>query len=201
MTAQPLNLECFTSTESLRGYVLLSRDKFEHIKTRSFEAGRLAGRKERESELADSDSHFSEEFAQKILDMSFTFYEARAFIMLSLRPLVEKLAEVMLPETSRDELAGLILNRVKPLVNDLADGTVTMFCAPQQQIRLRKLAAGQLDSSLALDVKCDPALGDTEVFVHAPTGVVHLDMERALNQVRDEVSSFYTVLDREAAYG
>ena len=81
----------------------------EDLKLQAFEAGYQAGWDDASKAHADGKEKTSAEFAQNLLDMSFTYHEALAKLTVSLEPLMKKVVEKLLPETVRMALSAHIL--------------------------------------------------------------------------------------------
>jgi len=187
-------LESFASNQSEQATIFLARGKLEDAKQAAQKAGYDQGYQEACTKMEACHSEAIRDMAAAFHDHEFSHTEARRTVLDSLQPLIEKLVDVILPEMAHLGFADVVFQQVNNIASSLTDGPVILRCPETYRAPLEELVR-KLDGPLAnIVVISDSDLGPTEVRLTSPQSELHIDIDTAIESIRDSVLDFYTTL-------
>ena len=195
MTSATLELEDFRKTHpelfatgragaSPPGY---SREELEEARAAGYEQGYSAGWDDANAAAEQEQSRIGTELAHNLLDLSFTFHEARAHVVRSVAPLLAAMVDKLLPELVAEHLGRLIIEQAEPLIAEAADRPIRIQVAPARREQVQRLLdeAGSHPFELVEEPSFTPGQarltsGERERF---------LDLDAALAHIRDGLAA------------
>ncbi|NDV02527.1 hypothetical protein [Pseudoroseicyclus tamaricis] len=150
--------------------------------------GHAAGRAEAEAEAASRRDAAAAELAQVLEAMEFTFVEARAHVLASLRPLVSEMAEGLLPGLAEAARVPALIELVMAAAEEDARAPLRLTISPA----LHEALAPQLPlpAGPPLEVVADADLPDGRALLMTPEGRgTALDYADYLDELRQTLSA------------
>lgn len=126
--------------------------------------------------------------AEAVQELKFTYFEARQHVMKSLRPVLEAMVNVALPEVAVPSLGGHLVECLEGLANK-QQSEVVLRCAPENETMLKEAAEQAVDFPIIIET--ETTLASTQVVLHFEQGQSNIDLEAILASIREAVSAFY----------
>ncbi|MCA8869515.1 MAG: hypothetical protein KDA67_12750 [Rhodobacteraceae bacterium] len=195
--ATPVNLEFFEEGDAETRTMFLSADRLIDLRKQSFERGHAEGFLAATSKTKAIEAEVAEHLIASIRDISFTHIEARRAVLNSLEPLLIRLVEIVMPVLSKNALADMVITQATALAEFMTDGTITVTCAPVAVPILTTALAEADKLSINAAVVSDPTCTPGEVRITSPEGERHIDLDQAVNGIRDSVMAYYQLMSEE----
>ncbi len=170
--------------------ILLTDVSLEEYRLAAFEAGYQAGWDDAVKAQQDIAASVSADFAQNIRDLSFTYQEAHAGILGSMRPLVSKMVETVLPQLAKDTLGAHVAEILNDLVEIHGRQPVQIMTSPDG----RELLASMLPQDVAFPVEVtgESTLSEGQVHIRFGQAAEHeIDMKALLSKIQTAVAGFF----------
>lgn len=163
----------------------------EEAKLASYEQGYKAGWDDAATAQSEDQTRIKADLARNLQQLSFTYQEARAHILKSLEPLLTEMVGRLLPETARETLAPLVLERAMPLAEDLADQPLTLVLNPA----VRPAVEGLIEQAtgLPLVVQEEPTLSEGQVYLRMGEVEAKVDLTRVTAEITAAVRGFFSL--------
>ena len=94
------------------GMVVTQLGAIEEAKLAAYEQGYKAGWDDAAAAQSEDQTRIRADLARNLQQLSFTYQEARAHILKAVEPLLEEMVNRRLPDTARETLAPLVLERM-----------------------------------------------------------------------------------------
>ena len=192
-------LEAFEGAGANGATGLSMEDSLADHELEVFESGYKAGWDDCHKAALTSGSALSEDFAQNLRELTFTYQEAYTAVIRSLEPLVCQLVGTVLEGLDSESLSKKINSEVTKIAKSHAGCTVHIICHP------RKLA--MLKSALPRSTGLTITLGAESTFSEGQINLRFVDSEREIDtsafatQVRTLIQSYFDDLNREPIDG
>lgn len=162
---------------------------FEEQKLEAFEKGYQAGWDDSvKSQLEDS-RRITADFSQNLQDLSFTYEEAYAAIMESLRPLLEQMIGAVLPRLSQEALAPRLIEILHDMAREHGHQKVEIAAAPADMALLENLTEEMPDLLIALAE--DASLASGQVYLRFGKNEQQIDLQDVLQGIDRALSGFF----------
>ncbi len=186
-----LRLEVFESGEAgtAPDTVVLDTSVLEEARLQAYDAGYSAGWEDATAAQSSDQLQIRANLARNLQGLSFTFQEARSHILRSLQPLLEELAGKLLPELARETLGGIVLDRLMPMADSLADAPITLVLNPASRAAVEPLIAEA--TGLPLSIEEEPSLGEGQVYLRFGTNETLVDLDRVTMEIAMAVRGFF----------
>ncbi len=169
----------------------------EEQRLEAFEKGYQAGWDDC-AKAADEDSRrVSTDFAQNLLDLSFTYHEAYAAAMDGLRPLLDQMVGVLLPTLAREALGRQIVEEITALAGRHGSRPVEIVTAPANAPALESLLGAEL--SMPVTVEQDPDLGEGQAYLRFAEQEREVDLRAVLDGIGAKVAGFFEETQKDIA--
>lgn len=190
-------LESFdTQADTATTAVPLSEVGLEESKLEAFEAGYKAGWDDAIKSQSDDKTRISQDFAQNLQQISFSYHEAQAEILRSLKPVLEQVVGVLLPEIANSKFGSRLLAEVTKLTDLHARPDVEVVVCPENRPALEAILAARNITSIKLSG--EDSLGTGQAYIRLDGTEQHIDLDDAVNEIRAAVEGFYQQLENEA---
>ena len=197
----PLKLERLNQHHDNSPIMFLPKDRLEEIKTEAFDKGVKLGIRNARQEQNSLEADLAKSLRNKIQEMSFSHFEARQNIMLSLEELVTKMVELVLPEIASDGLVAVFTRQLLLTASDLTDGPIQILCAPENVPILERALGDLPELPVAAALKADTTKTALEIEFKASGCERIIDVDQALVAIRDSITSFYNPSPQEQSHG
>ncbi|WP_372603092.1 flagellar biosynthesis protein [Actibacterium sp.] len=154
----------------------------------AYEEGYKAGWDDAAGAEAANQTRIGADFARSLQDLSFSYHEARAHVLSAIGPLLELMAEKVLPEIARDHFAQTVLEQVRTIAGTAADAAIELVVNPDNRAALEKVMPP--DPGLPLTIIDEPSLGPGQAYLRGAKGECQLDQDAVLSGIRAAVSAF-----------
>lgn len=156
----------------------------------AYDSGYAAGWEDAVGAAAQDRTRLSEDLAQSLRDLSFTYVEARSALLRGLEPLLRCMVERVLPALARGTLGAAVLEQVRTAAAVALDGPVTIVCAPAD---LAAIEAALPAAPVALSVRllAEPSQAPGQVhFRLAESSERAIDLPALLAAIQSLVTDF-----------
>ncbi len=161
--------------------------------------GHRAGLAEAEAVAEAMESRLREDVVQALVDIDFTYSEARAQVLRSLAPLMSRLFDRLLPELSKEVLGQHIVEQIVSQAQRDCAAPVVIKLHPDTLGRLPEDQFKGLVKTVRLQP--DPGLTQGQAILAAQDGETMLDIDGILDRVRDTYQALILETTAEARHG
>ena len=161
----------------------------EDEKLASFEAGFQAGWDDAVKAQCDSNTRISSDLAKNLQDTSFSYHEARAALIKSLRPLFTDITDTVLPAIARQTLGAHIVEQLADMSRDVLDQVIEVTLAPQNVDPVEQLLNSTLPEPFV--IISDKNLGEGQVFIRIGADEREIDLEQAVSNIATAMQTFF----------
>jgi len=177
--------------ESLPGTEVIMTDvMIEEQKLDSFEKGYQAGWDDSVKARQDSTARISEDFAQSIQDLSFTYQEAYSGFIAQMEPLIRQIVGSVLPKVAMDTLGLRIADMLQQQVATHGEQPVRIVSAPGSADALRGLLPE--GAAMPLDIEEDDTLAAGQVHIRfGDQAEREIDLQDVLDGIGTAVDAFF----------
>lgn len=165
----------------------------------AFENAYKAGWDDCHRAAQSSAAALSEDFAQNLRELGFTYQEAYSAVLRSLEPLVTELVAATLPEIACHGLGQHLLAEVQKIAHSHAGCTLSITCHPSKQSMLHAaLPEGQnLHIALRTDAQFDPG----QISLRFAGLEREIDIAGFTTQASQLIHSYFEDLKKEPVNG
>lgn len=186
MTVQHL-LEDFGDLDTQQ--LVLTDQALEEQRLASFERGYQAGWEDASKAHAQEQDNIGSDLARNLQDLSFTFHEAQSAMLRNLEPLFDHLVQTILPTGARDSFKTRIVEELTALSHELGGGTMIVSVAPSHVEKVERLLGDP--TALSVCVQADKNLGEGQAYLRLGNRERMIDLDTAINEIRQRISSFF----------
>jgi flagellar assembly protein FliH len=169
--------------------LVMSDQALQEQRLEAFEGGYQAGWDDASKALAEDQAHIGAELGRNLQDLSFTLHEAQTAIIRNLEPLFDAILKTVLPSAVQNSMDVRVIEQLTALAREIGGGTVVISVAPEQAPRIEALLAAE--TGLNVSVQPDPSLGNGQAFLRIGTRERMIDLDTALDEIRQRISAFF----------
>jgi flagellar assembly protein FliH len=158
----------------------------------SFDEGYKCGWQDAGDAVQDKDSEVREAMSSALQALNFTYFEARQHVMQSVRPVLEAMADAVLPQLLAKSLGGRVVDILSEIAQSSAP-SVTIACAPESVDTLRELVTEVI--KFPVNVEAEPTLTTSQAILHLDDGQMRIDLDATLASLRDCINDFFEMPD------
>lgn len=192
-----LRLEVF-ETDDRNPTVVTDRAALEEARRVAFDEGMAAGRAAALAEAEGALLRREQDLAQNLQALSFTFHEARAHVLGSLRPLLESVVVPLLPAIAYETLPALVAEALAPLAEEQADAPARLSHHPDARDAVRRLIA---QGTLPLNLHEDATLPPGAVHLQLGKAEARIDPVRATQDITAAIRGFFELTEQDRRHG
>ena len=171
----------------------------EDIRLSAFEDGYGAGWNDAVAADQNSQTKVSQDFAQNLSDLSFTYHEARNHLTTAAEPIFKELIEKVFPSLIVSGLGAQVLETLSDEVGRIANAPVELVCSPSNTIALTELVGE--NAPMPINISEEPTLTDGQVFLRFATEERRIDLDEIQTGMDSAISAFFQNLKTEVNYG
>lgn len=169
--------------------LVMSDQALQEQRLEAFEGGYQAGWDDASKALAEDQAHIGAELGKNLQDLSFTLHEAQTAIIRNLEPLFDAILKTVLPAALQDSMDVRITEQLTTLAREIGGGTLIISVAPEQAPRIEGLLTAE--TGLNVSVQPDASLGNGQAFLRIGTRERMIDLDTALDEIRQRISAFF----------
>ena len=167
----------------------LDESVLEDEKLASFEVGFQAGWDDALKAQSDSNSRISTDLAKNLQDTSFSYHEARAALIKSLRPLFTDVTNSLLPAVAREAMGAHIVEQLTDMSRSTLDQVIEITIAPKNVDPIEQLLNFAVPEPFVLIG--DDTLNDGQVFLRIGADEREIDMEQVVTSIATTMETFF----------
>ena len=161
----------------------------------AFDKGYRAGWDDAVKAKIQEQAHISDELANTLGDLSFTFNEARTHILAQLEPILRQMAARMLPEIAEKTLGPIVAETVLSLSKTAIDTPAEVVVHPENRVAI-EAALPKLDD-FPMRVREEPALSAGQALIKFGTLEKAVDLQSAVVEIEQAVEAFFYPQEEE----
>ena len=181
------------------GMVTTQVTAIEEAKLAAYETGYKAGWDDAADAQSEDQTRIRADLARNLQQLSFTYQEARAHILKAVEPLLEEMVSRLLPETARETLAPLVLERIMPMVEDLTDQPIHLVLNPAMRIPVETLI--EQATGLPMTIEEEPTLPEGQVYIRHGGTEAKVDLTRVTADIAAAVRGFFSLSEETGSHG
>lgn len=197
----PLTLEAFDGSDPEPATVFLPGGRLTQLRNDAREAGYQAGYRDAKEETEATRQEATRELARKLQEITFIHLEARKAVITSLEPLVKQMVDTILPDIASKAFIDILTAQIASVASLLTDGPIRLHCAQDKSDHLEELVASLSDLPLSIRVEPDPDCSEFETRISTPEGARHINLDGAIDGVRQGVTAFLDLAKEESRNG
>ncbi len=195
-------LEVFeTDTPERRSASVITAElsAFEEAKLAAYEQGYKAGWDDAAAAQAGDQARIGADLARSLQALAFTYQEARAHVLAGLEPLLTEMVDRLLPETARETLAPLVLERLMPMAEEMTEQPVHLVLNPASRPAVETLVAQA--TGLPLKITDEVTLAEGQAYLRLGTAEAKVDLTRVTAEIAAAVRAFFSLTQESHAHG
>ena len=177
----------------------LGEEEIEALRVEGYETGYKAGWEDAVKSQADSTARISEDFARNLQDLSFTYHEAHGHVMQSLAPLLQDLADTLLPEILRETVGFRVVEQLTEMAQANATQTIEITTSLAENDVIRDFL--DRDFGFPVSVSVDDTLGEGQVYLRMASEERQIDMQSVMTSIREAIAGILDETERSLKHG
>ena len=187
---RPLKLESFDiGTSVATDVTVLPEDQIEEVRLQAFDDGYKAGWDDSSAAFREGQRRVSEELANNLQELSFTYHEARNAVLAEMEGILRGMVDRILPATLTRSLGEMIVGRIATFAEKVSEVPVELVVSPDNVPLIRGLVEGKIAPPLRIVE--DATLGDGQAFLRMAGSEHKFDLEAVLREVAEAVTDFF----------
>ncbi len=173
--------------------------EIEAARAEGYEQGYAAGWDDASRAAQEEQSRISAEFAHNLLDLNFTFHEARSHVLCSITPVLKQALEKLLPELTAQYLEDIVAEQLTPVFETAADRPITIAAAPDNIARLQPILAST--GTLAIEFVEEASLGPGQIRIRSGPQESLIDLDSAISRILGAIDVINLANQEAEAHG
>lgn len=192
-----LKLEVFETAEQHKkpSVVVLDNMALEEAKLMAYDQGYGAGWEDAATAQSEDQTRVRADLARNLQSLGFTYQEARVHVLRAIEPLLLEMVNRLLPVLARDTLAPVVLEKLMPLAEEMAEAPVTLVLNPVSRPAVEALLAQA--TGLPVTMLDEPSLSEGQAYLRLGASETHVDLDRATAEITAAVRGFFELPERE----
>lgn len=178
---------------------ILSDATLEEHQLEAFEQGYQAGWDDSARAHDEDHTRISSELATTLQQLSFTFHDAQAQVLKSLRPLFHQIAETLLPEMARAALPSIVAEQLESLASEHQADTLVLTVSSSDQAAIE--AVVKEHSAYSIKFVSNPAFSHGQVEISAGHEERSVDLSHVVAGVAEALAAFGDEAQRKGSHG
>lgn len=188
-----------TPQKQAEGIVVTQVSAMEEARLAAYEQGFQAGWDDAAAAQTEDQSQIKADLSRNLNQLSFTYQEARAHLLMALKPLLEEMVSQLLPQTARETLAPLVLEQVMPMAEEVTDQPVHLVLNPAARPAVETLISQA--TGLPLAIEEEPTLPEGQVYIRIGQTESQVDLSRVTAEIASAVHGFFTLAEESESDG
>ena len=177
--------------------VSLTDVSLEEQRLEAFEKGYQAGWEDAVKAQRETALRVSEDLAQNLQALSFTYQEARGAVIESLGPLLRQMVETVLPQLAHQSLPDRVAQEVESIIDRMGEHAIEIRAAPADIDAIEALLNDQPIGNV--HVLPEASLAEGQVGIRLGDSEREIDLQDVLNGIERAVTGFFDANHKETA--
>lgn len=177
-----------------------SDDVLETERLESFDQGYRAGWDDAIKAKSDEADEASRTLAQNLQDLTFTYNEAQAQVLASLRPLLDEVVQKMLPAMTHSSLGAHVTEHVMKIAGSLVEGRIQIRVAPGAGDNVSEMLE-RTSPNLPVSVAEDDTVLPGQAELRFGDREKHIDLAGVTAEISGAIESAFTTDMMAKNYG
>lgn len=175
---------------ALRGTPVSITDvSLEEERLASFEKGYQAGWDDAAKSQTEDQRSVTADLAQNLQDLTFTYEEAHAAVLQSLRPLLEQMIAAVLPSIGQETLVPRLAELLRERVQAHGRQAIEIVTATDDMTRMEILVEAMPDMQITL--RPDDTLARGQLYLRFGDTEEEIDLKSVLQAIEQAVAGFF----------
>lgn len=174
-------------------------DDAEKINLEEFERGYQAGWDDSAKAYHENTANFTSELRDHLMDLSFTYQDAKTEILSGLNPLLEQISTLLLPEMARCGFAEYLKSQIKNIAEKSASPSVTITMNPDQIASVEPVFSGDL--GIQFDIISDEGTPENLARLQFQNHEMDIDLSECIAGIQDTISSLCSTTNKKVNHG
>lgn len=171
----------------------------EKFNLEEFERGYQAGWDDSAKAYQDNTAHFTNELREQLMDLSFTYHEAKTEILSGLTPLLEQISTLLLPEMARVGFAEYLKSHIQSIAEKSASPSVTITVHPDQASSLEPLFSQEL--GIPFDIYGDTGTPENVARLRFKNQEMDIDLSECIAGIQDSIAALCSTTSEKVNHG
>ena len=167
-----------------------AEDADEEQRLAAYEEGYGAGWEDAMTAQSDARAEREAEVARHLQALSFGYHEARQHLLQSIKPLLQEIAAVLLPDVARKVLAPTIAQTLMPLAERRLDVPVAIRIAPGCRAEVERMLTG-VAREIPFVIVEDATLLGGQALVDTGQGESRVDLDGSAAAILGLITDFF----------
>lgn len=190
-----LQLEVFDLPDMAGDRLVHGQSEIEESRLAAYEQGYTAGWDDAVAAQDQEIARLRADLGRNLEDMSFTYHEAHSHVLRTLEPLLTDMVTKVLPAISRETLAPMVLDHLRPMAKELADQPVLLVANPaNRDLMERMVIAG---APFPVSFHAEASLGEGQVYLKFGGEETRIDLDGVIAAISAAVATFFRVEKQE----
>lgn len=195
-----LTLEEFEVTPDVSHHFKSVNDQdLAKARSTAFEEGYQAGWDDAIRAENANQSNVSTEFAKNLLDIGFSFHEARTQIMRALRPLLLEIISKVVPHSMSETIGHSVLEELIPIIDSAANQPIKILVSADNIKAINAVLESEI--AVPLDVEEEPTFSNGQVQIRCGNIEKNMNFEQVITRINDVVESVYQLNEKAVSNG
>lgn len=181
------------------GVITTEVSAFEEAKLAAYEQGYKAGWDDAAAAQAGDQTRIGADLARSLQALAFTYQEARAHVLAGLEPLLTEMVDRLLPQTARETLAPLVLERLMPMAEEMTEQPVHLVLNPASRHAVETLVTQA--AGLPLKIIEEITLAEGQAYLRLGTAEAKVDLTRVTAEIAAAVRAFFSLTQESRTHG
>lgn len=169
----------------------------EEQRLEAFENGYQAGWDDSARAQSEGAQRVSADLSQNLHELSFTYQEAYAAILKSLKPLLQEMVSTVLPRAAQVTLGERLSETLLEMASDNGKHPVEIMAAHENVAVIEQMITTELP--MPVTVTNDPALSDGQVYIRIGDNEREIDLASVLIEIDRVVDGFFEENQKDIA--
>lgn len=171
-------------------------EALEDVRLSGYENGYQAGWDDATEAHRKEEARVLADLAQNLEDMSFTFHEAYAKLLLALNPVFSAISTRLLPELRDRSLQARIMEELTRLVEGRKDQLIELTVSPLAKAPIESLLKDR--ATLPFEIVEEEGLVDGQVFLRVGKQEAEINLDQLTQAMGEAFEAFFEAAEREA---
>jgi hypothetical protein len=137
----------------------------------------------------------TEEFIDRLQDISFTYHEAQNKLAQGLKSLLMQFVTSLMPQAAHHGLGLQLIEQITTLINSQSENRIELAVAPDRHHHLDMLLRDRL--SVPFSITPDPELSSEQAYLRVNDTEREINLDGVIESVKTAVEAAYHSINKE----
>lgn len=177
----------------------VSEESLEDARLAAFEKGYQAGWEDASTAHANEQAHISAEFSRNLNDLSFTYHEAYSQVIRSIRPILTRMLDDIVPEVARHAFGFRLVEEAMGIFKKNGQGELVLTLSPASARQLEH----HLTKELPMPVRIleDDTLGVGQAYLKLGEAEKCVDLDSLVAEMKALITGYLHEFREQETHG